>query len=96
VFGHQQSLYFCLSRAGGMRTISSHIVSVARVQVTDIHMPKSKDALEWTNLAAKPEHADVKRDLAKWLPKVNTPPRPSTIPQRSDKPGAKSGPGPGR
>jgi arylsulfatase A-like enzyme len=57
---------------------------------------ETKDPLEWTNLAAKPEYAEVKKDLAKWLPKVNTPPRPNTVPQRSDKPGAKAGPGPGQ
>jgi arylsulfatase A-like enzyme len=31
-----------------------------------------KDPLEWTNLAAKPDYAEVKKDLARWLPKVNT------------------------
>ncbi|NUM52611.1 MAG: sulfatase [Candidatus Hydrogenedentes bacterium] len=30
-----------------------------------------KDPLEWTNLAGKPESADVKKDLARWLPTVN-------------------------
>ncbi|MEW6355380.1 MAG: sulfatase [Planctomycetota bacterium] len=30
-----------------------------------------KDPMEWTNLAAKPEHADVKKALAAWLPKTN-------------------------
>jgi arylsulfatase A-like enzyme len=29
------------------------------------------DALEWTNLAGKPEHAEAKAELARWLPKVN-------------------------
>ncbi|HUS80031.1 MAG TPA: sulfatase/phosphatase domain-containing protein, partial [Armatimonadota bacterium] len=29
------------------------------------------DPLEWTNLAGQPEHAQVKADLAKWLPEVN-------------------------
>lgn len=30
-----------------------------------------KDELEWTNLASKPEYADLKKELAAWLPKVN-------------------------
>jgi len=29
------------------------------------------DPLEWTNLAGKPEHAQLKEKLARWLPKVN-------------------------
>jgi arylsulfatase A-like enzyme len=29
------------------------------------------DEMEWTNLAAKPAHAGVKKDLARWMPKVN-------------------------
>jgi len=32
---------------------------------------ETKDPLEWTNLAMKPEFAAVKKDLAKWLPKTN-------------------------
>jgi iduronate 2-sulfatase len=32
-----------------------------------------KDPLEWTNLAKKPEYADVKAELAKHLPTVNKP-----------------------
>ncbi|MFN3322477.1 MAG: sulfatase [Bryobacteraceae bacterium] len=31
------------------------------------------DPMEWNNLASKPEHAAVKRDLARWIPKVNAP-----------------------
>ena len=31
------------------------------------------DPLEHTNLAHKPEHADRKRELAKWLPEKNAP-----------------------
>ena len=31
----------------------------------------SVDPLEWTNLAKKPEHAEQKAVLAKWLPTVN-------------------------
>jgi arylsulfatase A-like enzyme len=34
------------------------------------------DDMEWTNLAEKPEYAGVKKDLARWLPKVNVPPVP--------------------
>jgi arylsulfatase A-like enzyme len=29
------------------------------------------DPMEWTNLAADPQHAEVKKELARWLPKVN-------------------------
>ena len=32
------------------------------------------DPMEWTNLASKPELAAVKKELAKWLPKVNAEP----------------------
>ena len=35
---------------------------------------EEKDPLEWTNLAAKPEYAKVKGELAAHLPKLNTPP----------------------
>jgi arylsulfatase A-like enzyme len=31
------------------------------------------DPNEWTNLALDPKHANTKAELAKWLPKVNTP-----------------------
>ncbi len=34
------------------------------------------DPLEWTNLAGDPKYASVKQELAKWLPKVNTPEGP--------------------
>ncbi|MBI4873625.1 MAG: sulfatase-like hydrolase/transferase [Acidobacteria bacterium] len=34
---------------------------------------RSKDEMEWTNLASKPEFAPVKQDLAKWMPKTNAP-----------------------
>jgi arylsulfatase A-like enzyme len=30
-----------------------------------------KDQLEWTNLAADPKYADVKKQLAKWMPSTN-------------------------
>ena len=42
---------------------------------------RAKDPEEWTNLAAKPELAAVKKDLARWLPKHNEP----------DAPGGRSG-----
>ena len=32
------------------------------------------DPMEWTNLASKPESAAVKKELAKWLPKLNAEP----------------------
>jgi arylsulfatase A-like enzyme len=35
---------------------------------------ETRDPLEWTNLAGKREYAAVKKDLARWLPKVNAPP----------------------
>ncbi len=35
---------------------------------------EKNDPHEWTNLASKPEHAKVKKDLAKFLPKVNAQP----------------------
>ncbi len=34
---------------------------------------ETKDPLEWTNLAQRPEHAAVKADLTRWLPKLNVP-----------------------
>ncbi len=36
------------------------------------------DPNEWTNVAADPKNAEVKRDLAKWLPKVNKKPVPGS------------------
>ena len=38
---------------------------------------RSKDEMEWTNLAGKPEYAQTKVELAKWLPKVDAPDSPS-------------------
>jgi len=35
------------------------------------------DELEWNNLAKGPKYADVKAELARWLPKVNAPDGPS-------------------
>jgi len=34
------------------------------------------DPLEWKNLADAPEYADIKNDLAKWLPRTNAPDAP--------------------
>ncbi len=36
------------------------------------------DPNEWHNLAAAPQHAATKRDLAKWLPKLNRKPVPNS------------------
>lgn len=36
------------------------------------------DPEEWTNIAADPRHAETIRELARWLPKVNTPPIPGS------------------
>lgn len=38
----------------------------------------SKDAFEWTNLAADPAHAEVKAYLSQYLPKTNAPNLPKT------------------
>jgi arylsulfatase A-like enzyme len=35
---------------------------------------RSKDEMEWTNLAAQPDLAGVKKDLARWLPKTDAEP----------------------
>jgi len=32
-----------------------------------------KDELEWNNLAGNPEYAEIKKQLAKWLPRTNVP-----------------------
>jgi len=37
---------------------------------------RDKDPMEWTNLAGRPELADVKKQLAAWLPKTNVPNAP--------------------
>ncbi|RME89602.1 MAG: DUF4976 domain-containing protein, partial [Verrucomicrobia bacterium] len=37
------------------------------------------DPNEWTNLASLPEYRPVKRRLARWLPRVNTPPVPGSV-----------------
>jgi len=37
-----------------------------------------EDPREWTNLASNPEHVAVKRDLSRWLPKVDLPPVPGS------------------
>jgi choline-sulfatase len=38
----------------------------------------STDPNEWTNLAAKPEHAGVKKNLAKWIPTQDRPHAPGS------------------
>ena len=37
-----------------------------------------RDPNEWSNLAAAPQHAQTKVDLAKWLPKKDVPPAPGS------------------
>ncbi len=32
-----------------------------------------KDALEWINLAGDPKYTEIKKQLAKWLPRTNVP-----------------------
>ncbi len=41
--------------------------------------------MEWKNLAADPKFADVKRDLAKWLPKTDAQPSPGSRRRRPNK-----------
>ncbi len=45
---------------------------------------EKKDPNEWTNLAASPEHAGKKAELAKWLPQKNVP-APKGTPDRKAK-----------
>ena len=45
---------------------------------------EAKDPYEWTNLAAKPEFADAKAELAKWLPTKNVLPKKSGRAGRGD------------
>lgn len=47
------------------------------------------DPMEWSNLAGDPKHAEVKEELATWLPKVNVPegPRDDRGKRTSKKPG---------
>jgi len=35
------------------------------------------DEMEWHNLAGRPEYAKVKKEMARWLPKVNVPDAPT-------------------
>jgi len=37
------------------------------------------DPREWTNLAARPEHAARKAELARWLPRADAPPAPGSV-----------------
>ena len=36
------------------------------------------DPHEWTNLAGRDEFGETKRELARWLPKINRPPAPGS------------------
>jgi arylsulfatase A-like enzyme len=45
-----------------------------------------KDELEWTNLAGDPKYAQVKKDLAKWLPETNAPDVPQAKARRESSP----------
>jgi len=45
----------------------------------------TKDPLEWTNLATRPQYARVKAELARWLPKTNAPDAPFDKKIRRDK-----------
>jgi hypothetical protein len=40
----------------------------------------NSDEMEWNNLAGRPEHAKVKQELARWLPKVDAPDAPQVGP----------------
>jgi len=37
---------------------------------------RDKDEMEWDNLAMKPEYDGVKKEMSRWLPKVNAPDAP--------------------
>ena len=37
---------------------------------------RDKDEMEWDNLAGNPEYDEVKREMSRWLPKVNAPDAP--------------------
>jgi len=50
-----------------------------------------EDPNEWTNLANKPEHADVKKRLASFLPKNDAEPVVETAPHGSVGPAARAG-----
>jgi arylsulfatase A-like enzyme len=51
---------------------------------------EAKDPLEWTNLAARPDLASVKEELARWLPKANAPePRAGARASGDGRPAAK-------
>jgi arylsulfatase A-like enzyme len=39
---------------------------------------EAKDPNEWVNLAGEARYAGMKRDLAKWLPKIDVPPAPQS------------------
>ncbi len=46
---------------------------------------EEKDPNEWTNLARDPAHADVIREMSKWLPAKNAPPVPGSAARLLDK-----------
>jgi hypothetical protein len=51
---------------------------------------ETKDPHEWMNLAAKPEYAATKSDLAHWLPTSNVPtPNKASTPDKKSSPNAK-------
>lgn len=37
---------------------------------------RANDPNEFHNLAARPQHAGLKRDLARWMPRTSAPPKP--------------------
>ncbi len=45
----------------------------------------SKDPNEWANLAGRPEHAEVIREHARWLPKLNVPNAATGLPSKRQK-----------
>lgn len=49
-----------------------------------------KDPMEWTNLANDPAYAEVKAELAQWLPKVNKPEGPKARPQNNQRRGGRA------
>ena len=36
------------------------------------------DPNEWTNLASEAKHGETKRDLERWLPRIDRPPAPGS------------------
>ncbi len=50
---------------------------VSKVDGSEELYDHDKDELEWSNLAGDPKYAEVKKDLAKWLPETNAPDVPT-------------------